>query len=310
MGAANRLDAETERRLRRFHEASRFGESGAVMTDLDGTAVLEHQGRITIPPAVEHAMKRIRDLGRPLVLNSLRFPLSVMRTFGHEWYEISNAPLPTVSLNGALTGYITRSDSGELAFEEIDALALQPAEIDAILAKVSALLDAGLHDLLLFHYPRDWCAGERIWTPQAARIEAIAAKYPSATEVSAEPIGVLRQRLVRDDACMVFLLVERPQDDLMAYQHVNRESFHTTGGLGKHDGARRIADRLQFDLAHSVGAGDSPMDTFLADVGLAVLVGRMDLPFRGKVETIRLEDSEALGQLLFRLAELQAERAA
>jgi hydroxymethylpyrimidine pyrophosphatase-like HAD family hydrolase len=298
------LSPETERRLRRFYEQSRFGELGGVMTDLDGTAVHEHEGRITIPASVEHGLKRIRDLGRPLILNSLRFPLSVMRTFGEEWYAISNAPLPTVSLNGSLTGYITRSDSGGLAFEEIDSMPLEEAEIDGVIAQVSALLDSGLHDLLVFHYPRDWCCGERIWTPQAGRIDAVTAKYRSATEVTAEPIRALRDRMLADETCMVFLLVERPQDRLMAYQHVNRESFVTRGALGKHHGARRIAARLQVDLAHSVGAGDSPMDTFLGEVGLAVLVGPMALPFRGTIETIRLADSAELGRLMFRLADL------
>jgi hydroxymethylpyrimidine pyrophosphatase-like HAD family hydrolase len=298
------LSPDTERRLARFVAQSRFGEVGGVMTDLDGTAVHEHEGRITIPATVEHGLKRLRDLGRPLILNSLRFPLSVMRTFGQEWYAISNAPLPTVSLNGSLTGYITRSDSGELAFDEIDAVPLDADEIDAILAQVSGLIDSGLHDLLIFHYARDWTCGERIWTPRPARVGEVGAKYRSATEVTCEPIGALRKRLVDDEACMVFLLVERPQDRLMAYQHVNRESFVTHGGLGKHDGARRIADRLQVDLAHSVGAGDTPMDTFLGEVGLAVLVGPMALPFRGRIETIRLADSAELGSLMFRLAAL------
>jgi hypothetical protein len=30
-------------------------------------------------------------MGRPVVLNSLRFPLSVMRTLGKEWLAIANA---------------------------------------------------------------------------------------------------------------------------------------------------------------------------------------------------------------------------
>jgi hypothetical protein len=38
-----------------------------------------------------------------------------------------------------------------------------------------------------------------------------------------------------------------------------------------------------------------------------VLVGPIDLPFRGAIETIRLADSFALGALLFRLADLYAE---
>jgi hydroxymethylpyrimidine pyrophosphatase-like HAD family hydrolase len=300
------LDQDTERRLQRFLERSSFGQTGAVITDLDGTAVHEDQGRITIPLPVEHGMKRIRDLGRPLILNSLRFPLSVMRTFGQEWYAISNAPLPTVSLNGSLTGYITRSDSGVLAFEEIDARPLSETEVDDAVAHVSALLEAGLHDLLVFHYPRDWTCGERIWSPQPERTVAVQQKYRSAASVESAGLDQLREQLLAEQVCMVFLLVDRPQDTLMAYQHVNRESFVTTAGVDKRHGARRIADRLQVDLAQSVGAGDSPMDTFLDSVGLAVLVGPVELPFEGTIETIRLNDSLDLGGLLFRLAELHA----
>jgi hydroxymethylpyrimidine pyrophosphatase-like HAD family hydrolase len=302
------LSPDIERRLQRFFERSRFGETGALITDLDGTAVHEDQGRITIPLPVEHGMKRIRDLGRPLILNSLRFPLSVMRTFGQEWYAISNAPLPTVSLNGSLTGYITRSDSGVLAFEEIDALPLSSAEIDRTIARVAALQQQGLHDLLVFHYPRDWTAGEMIWTPRADHTVAVQRKYPSAESVESTPLERLRDRLVAEEACMVFLLVERPHDRLMAYQHVNRESFLTAPGVDKRHGAERIADRLQVDLSQSVGAGDTPMDTFLDGVGLAVLVGPIELPFRGGIETIRLADSLELGRLLFRLAEMHAQR--
>ena len=146
-----------------------------MITDLDGTAVHEHAGRIVIPTGVEHGLRRVRELGRPVVLNSLRFPLSILRSFGPEWYAVSDAPLPTVSLNGALLGWIVRSASGELAFEELEAAPLDAVEVDGALARVDALLHAGLEELLVFWYPRDWTLGERIWTCRPERVAAVAA---------------------------------------------------------------------------------------------------------------------------------------
>ena len=83
--------------LKDFIQASSFQTKGAVITDLDGTAVHEFQGKIAIPKEVEYALLHHYRSGRPVVLNSLRFPLSVLRTFGSEWYKLSNAPIPTVT---------------------------------------------------------------------------------------------------------------------------------------------------------------------------------------------------------------------
>jgi hypothetical protein len=65
-----------------------------------------------------------------------------------------------------------------------------------------------------------------------------------------------------------------------------------------------MAEILEFQLSRSVGAGDTELDRFLKGVGLAVLVGSIELPFRGLCETIRLKDSFELGELFFRLAEM------
>ena len=154
------------------------------MTDLDGTAVHEFEGRIVIPDPVSHGLKHLRDLGRPVILNSLRFPLNVIRTFGREWYSITNAPLPLVSLNGGLTGYLVETAAGEIAFEEIDAFPLLASEIDEVLVGIEGLVAGGIDDLLLFFYPRDWTQGELIWTPVADRVPEVEGKYRSASESS------------------------------------------------------------------------------------------------------------------------------
>ena len=108
------LDDVVEKSLSDFIRDSSFADSGGVITDLDGTAVHEFQGEIVIPLDVESGLLQHYERGRPVVLNSLRFPLSVLRTFGQDWYKLSNAPIPTVTLNGSLLGYIDKSTDSEL----------------------------------------------------------------------------------------------------------------------------------------------------------------------------------------------------
>ena len=117
VAVADRLDAE----LKAFVAEADFVGSGAIVTDLDGTAVHEFEGRIAIPDSVSHALKHLNDLGRPVILNTLRFPLNVIRTFGREWYAITNAPLPLVSLNGGIVGYLREDAAENIVYEEIAA---------------------------------------------------------------------------------------------------------------------------------------------------------------------------------------------
>src|SRR5215218_8713159 len=176
---------ETDAVLRQFLMQSGFIQKGAVVTDLDGTAVHEEKGRVYIPERVEAGLKQLYDLGRPVVLNSLRFPLSVMRTFGKEWLAISNAPIPVVSMNGSQFGYVQRDEKDELCFEEIAAFPLTGNEIDACLTGVDALLADNIREVLLFYYPRDWRMGEIIWTPVAEKVDHVKEKYKSASAVTA-----------------------------------------------------------------------------------------------------------------------------
>ena len=282
-----------------FLGSSGFGKSGGVITDLDGTALHEDKGRIYIPRPVELGFKRLHDLGRPFVLNSLRFPLSVLRTFGREWYNVSNAPIPAVTLNGSLLGYVTQDGKGEMVFEEIAAYPLTAAEIDKVLDGVEQLLSKGLREVLLFYYPRDWRTGEVIWTPVAEQVLPVKEKYVSASAVSAVELPKLREQLHSEDICMMFLLLNVGEEQLMAYQHTQRANFFTREGVDKLFGAHRIAETLGFDLAASIGAGDTELDRFLSGVGLAVLVGGIPLKFRGVNATVRLKDSFELGDLLF-----------
>lgn len=297
-------DPEVERVIREFLARSAFTARGAVVTDLDGTAVHEHEGRTVIPSAVELALARLHALGRPLVLNTLRFPLSVLRTFGREWYRIAGAPIPTITLNGSLLGRVVETPSGEMAFEELAATPLAPHEVEDLIARVERLLADGVRDVLLFWYPRDWREGELIWTPVPERVLPVKEKYASASSVTAVELPKLRAQLLSEDVCMALLLIDLPEDRLMAYQHWGRTSFVTRAGVDKLVGAQAMAERLGVSLADSIGAGDTPMDRFLAGVGLALHVGPIPVPWNGRLATLRLPDSPALGAALSRVAEL------
>jgi hydroxymethylpyrimidine pyrophosphatase-like HAD family hydrolase len=291
-----------------FLYESDFLDSGGVITDIDGTAVHEFDGRVYIPEPVEFGLKALYDRGRPVVLNSLRFPLSVMRTFGKEWLAISGSRIPVISMNGSQLGYVGFDENEDLCFDEMIAFPLSSNEIDAVLAGVDALLADDIRDLLLFYYPRDWRMGEIIWTPIAEKVDHVKQKYVSASAVTAVEASRLAEDLHRDEICMIFLLIERPADDLMAYQHSRPSSFFTAKGVDKLSGTRVMSDRLGFQLDHSVGAGDTAMDNFLSGVGLSIHVGR-ELEFRGTRSTERVADSLQLGDLLFRLAGVRAETA-
>ena len=303
------ISEEVEAKLQLFMQQSSFASAGAVITDLDGTAVHEYQGRIAIPKEVELGLMRHYERGRPLILNSLRFPLSVIRTFGQDWYKLSNAPIPTVTCNGSLMGYVKKTGEGELVFEEAAAFPLTEGEIIEALEGVQGLLDGGIKNILVFYYPRDWRIGEVIWTPLPENIIPMKEKYRSASAVSAIEFQKLQDQMLAEEICMIFLLIDAPEDQLMAYQHTKRSNFVTHKGVDKLFGARAMAELLHCDLRDSLGAGDAEPDTFLSGVGLAVIVGTNQLSYRGLIETIKLNNSLELGALLFRAAELAAHKA-
>lgn len=298
------MTPEIDAILKDFLACAPHHMGGGIMTDLDGTAVHESEGRIVIPERVAGALKALNDHGRPVLINSLRFPLNVIRTFGREWYAITNAPLPIVSLNGSLIGYLTEAQSGQISFREIDAFCLSSEEITELLSQADQLLNAGADDLILFRYPRDWTQGELIWAPHPKHIDALKSKYLSASMVYTSSIAELEKELMSVPHCMLFLLIEERGDRLMAYQHVSRQRFITRHGVDKRFGALRLFEHLGISSEASVGAGDTLMDTFLSGIGLAVTVGAGELGFEGIHGNVRVKSSLELGELLFRLAEL------
>jgi hypothetical protein len=300
-----KLPKDIARRVLAFHSQSDFARSGGIVTDLDGTALHEEAGRLSLALAVEAGLSALAGLGRPVVVNTLRFPLNVVRTFGRAWSKITDEPIPLVSLNGAVFGRLSPVGENDVEFAELRAFPLEPGEIDSALSQVESMLTASVPDLLVFHYPCDWRLGECIWTPDASRVNEVHAKYPSASSAFGGDLGELTRALRTGGACMLTVLADVPEDQRMAYQHGNPNRFTTHDGIDKLSGARFAAEQLGFDLEHSVGAGDTPMDVFLDGVGLALHVGARDLPFRGLVDTIQLPDPAAMGALLFELSGLQ-----
>ena len=293
------------RALRSFIETSSMKTRGVVMTDLDGTFVLEREGRIWLPPSVESGLIRVQKAGRVVVANTLRFPMSVIRVIGDEWHRATGgADLPLVSMKGSQVGVVRRNAAGITIFDEWQATTLEQAAIDELLQGVRGMVDGGVSDLLVFFYRRDWTQGETIWTPMEELVAATRAKYRSASHVFSGSVELLRDQLLAEPVCMVFLLVDLPQDRRMAYQHTGGSSFFTHGGMGKKDGARAMARVLDIELHASIGAGDAETDDFLAECGYAAIVGGAALEYRGLSHTARLKNVEALGELLGALGDV------
>jgi hypothetical protein len=252
---------------------------------------------------MEMGLKRVHDAGRQVVINTLRFPLSVMRVFGAEWQRVTGDDVWLVSMKGSQVGRVVATDGGELGFEEVAAFPLAASEIAEVMEGVRGLLANGADDLLVFFYPRDWRLGERIWVADPGRVDAVRDKYRSASQVFAGGVAALEARLHAEPQCMVFLLIDAPQDRLMAYQHTQASRFVTHAGVDKRHGGEALAAHLDVSLADSVGAGDAETDTFLDAVGFAVIVGNQDLAFKGRAGTVRVADPAAFGDMLSRLCD-------
>jgi hydroxymethylpyrimidine pyrophosphatase-like HAD family hydrolase len=288
--------------LREFVETSDRAKAFLAL-DLDGTALLEDHGKVFISSSVEKGVKALHDLKIPVVLNTLRFPLSVITTVGDAWYHIADLPILTVLLNGSVLGYI-KCTKGDLHYEEIAAFPMSRGEIRAVLDGIVQLTRAGIDDVLFFYYSRDWKEGETLWTPRPERVAGLRKKYVSASRVTSDSVERLAEELLRREVCMASLFVDRPEDTLMAYQHSKRNSFFTARGVNKASGLRAVAERLKLSSEHALGAGDTEMDTFLSEVGFAVIVGKSKLPFQGRKQTTRVATPLELGELITAYAEL------
>jgi hydroxymethylpyrimidine pyrophosphatase-like HAD family hydrolase len=295
------LSREQALQLEEFLSGGKFSHTGAVVTDLDGTVVHEHNGRTVIHSNVEGPLKHLYEMGRPVILNTLRFPLSVIRSLGKEWYDLARKAIPVILLNGSQLGFISRVNE-ELVFEQLHAETLKPEETVTVIRSIDRFLKAGITDFLLFYYPADWKCGEILWTPRVERIPRLEVKYKSAASVVSGSLEELETQLTQHPICMIFLLIEAPEDKLMAYQHTKKNNFITHSGVDKASGTRKMAELLDIDLEHSVGAGDSEMDNFLKETGFSIQVGPQEVRYKGKKQTVHVPDYESLGELFLKLS--------
>ena len=299
-------ESKWHEQVQRFTLASDAAKSFLAL-DLDGTALLEDNGKVFISSSVERAVKAFHDLRKPVILNTLRFPLSVIRTVGEAWYQIADIPIPTVLLNGSVLGYIKRDETG-LHYEDLAAHPLSKEELSSMLDGIAQLRKGGIDDILVFFYSSDWKEGETLWTPRPEKIPELQRKFLSASRVIAGSVENLADELFQRNICMTSVFIDRPEDTLMAYQHSRRSSFFTKHGVNKASGLVEMANRLSLSASDALGAGDTEMDTFLSEVGLAVLVGRASLPFRGRKETVRVADPLELGELMLTYADQLKEK--
>jgi len=296
--------AETswKKALESFAQANGDLQSFLVL-DLDGTALLEDHGKVFISSSVEKGVKAIYDLKLPVVLNTLRFPLSVISTVGEAWCQLADVPILTVLLNGSLLGQIRHND-GELIFEERKAYPMSADEITAMLEGIEQLVKAKIDDFLFFFYSRDWREGETLWTPNREKVAELKKKFVSASRVLSGSIEELHRELAARDICMTSLFIDRPEDSLMSYQHSKRNNFFTSTDVSKASGLRAIAKQLGLNPLAALGAGDTEMDSFLNEVGFAVIVGDARLDVCGRSGTFRVSTPLKLGELLLCYAEI------
>lgn len=296
------LTPEQHEQIKRFTDQADI-HRGLLALDLDGTVLLEQDRRTFISSSVEKGVKAVHDMDTTIVINTLRFPLSVIWTVGEAWYQIVDTPILTVLLNGSVLGYIRRGKDG-LEYDELQSFPMTQEEVSLVVNGLEQLIHNGIQDVLLFYYTRNWRAGETLWTPQAHHIEDLRKRYRSASSVISTDVQRLRESLKYEDVCMMFIQIDRPKDKLMAYQHAEPEKFITHEGVDKAFGIRKIAEHFHLSLPDSFGAGDTVMDSFLSELGMAVIVGDSELPYRGKIETARVRSPIELGDVIIAVGQL------
>ena len=177
-----------------------------MITDLDGTAVPSFREDSDPQRGRTRSDASLRA-GPAADLNSLRFPLSVIRTFGQDWYKLSNAPIPTVTCNGSLMGYVKKTDEGELAFEEAAAFPLTRGEIvEALEGATTAGRRDQKHPCLLLsarlaHRRSDLDTG-------AGEHHSGEGEVPQRSSVTAIEFQKLQDQMLAEDICMIFLLID------------------------------------------------------------------------------------------------------
>ena len=291
---------EQKKQIADFSNRLDFINKGGLMTDLDGTVIQERNGKHLIPAEVQQGLTDIYDTSCPIILNTIRFPLSVIKTFAFDWYHMSKTSVPLVSLNGSQIGYIDIDKKSNFTFQEVDAFPLREEDVKKFISDIEEILGNG-GSVMAFYYPRKWSKGEIIWTPEKEKVSEIKAKYRSASHVYSTNIQSFKEDLEAEDISMIFLLATI-MDANASYLHTNHKNFYTRQNVDKLHGAKKIISYLDREIENFIGAGDTPMDVFLKDVGQVIKVGNMDLNFHCKSPTIQLEHVPDIGEVFTEVA--------
>lgn len=300
------LSLDHHRALERFVGSSDI-RKGAWFIDLDGVIFnQDKRGKITVSKEAEGGIRDMLAMGCPVIINSLRFPVSLIKSVAASWLLMFEKEIPAVLLKGSLIGRFVKR-AGAIIFEEKIAYPLKEKEIDEIVNGVADSLESHLvdrpHILGVYFYPRDWRTGEIVWVPEGTRItKSVRDKFVNASEVFTCNIDELRMRIKKAGPCMVATLVDKYRTD----ESRSPMDFYTTKDVDKASGTHKIAEMLGISLTDSAAAGDSLMDIFLNEVGLAVCVqsGKEKLEFKGTNETLVVASSAELGEVMSSLARL------
>ena len=117
------LDRHQKKLIRDFSKRQEFIQLGGVLTDLDGTVIKEKSGESYMPQEVQHGLARMYGASCPVIINTLRFPLSIINNFANKWHRLTQDSIPVVTLNGAQSGYIIKQKE-KFTFQETVAFPL------------------------------------------------------------------------------------------------------------------------------------------------------------------------------------------
>lgn len=294
------LSKEQKKQIADFSSNPDFTDKGGLMTDLDGTVIQEKEGRYFIPAEVQEGLAEIYDTSCPIILNTIRFPLSVIKTFAFDWYNIAKTSIPLVSMNGSQIGYINIDRKSNFTFQEVDAFPLGEAEIKKFITDIEEILNNS-GTVLAFYYPRDWSKGEIIWSSDKEKVSDTKGKYRSASHVYSSDLQTLKNNLEAEDISMIFLRATITEANA-SFLHTSHKDFYTRQGVDKLFGAKKIITCLGREIENFIGAGDTPMDVFLKEVGQVVKVGSMDLNFDCKSPILQLEHVPDIGEVFTEIA--------
>lgn len=295
------LTKEQKKQISDFSSRSDFRDKGGLMTDLDGTVIQEIEGKAFIPSEVQQGLADMYKTSCPIIINTIRFPLSVIRTFAYDWYDISKASVPLVSLNGSQIGYMNKDKKSKFTFQEVNAYPLNNQELRKIISEIDNILCNGAVSMLVFYYPRAWNRGEIIWTSQVEKLAETKEKYKSASEIYAGDLQTLQHNLEAEDINMIFLLTTIT-DLTVPHLQTSRKDFYTHNNVDKLYGANKMISYLGLEIENFIGSGDTPMDVFLREVGQVIKVGNLELNFECKSHILQLEHVPDIGEVFTEIA--------